>query len=490
MDGYDPGEPPEPGEPVWTLYSDQNRLVYAAGAADVRWTIDVSVAADGGVTLLRASTTDERGAALELPDPVLDEEGAAHRIVAIGANADITEEGVFEGLDLGAVSIPGSVASIAPCAFANCAELAEIEFASDTPALRTVGAGAFFGCTALRRVWMNALFELSELGGADDPLGVFESCWNLVDVVLPCYVDSIGAFAFQDCSRLATVTFDGFDGARIRSIGMRAFYNCDSLSAVNWDALVGLEELGEAAFGGDTAATAPKIASATFHRGFSELGAGALLNAGSLADITCFAETPPIRGENAFLGVARTGVLRVLAAVAEDYTNQTARAWIGPEAGKLPPWNGTNGWTVVYLDASDELRRREAHLTDEEFAAFLARADLFGFSETELCAIDHPAEALVPDLRIVAFDPDAAMFLVVVRFENGIDKTPRAALERLRAKSGDRILACVSDELGGEEREVRMQGQYDDDGSFRVYLGTAFDKTKDSQFVRIVIEGD
>lgn len=490
VDGYDPGEPPEPGEPAWTLYADQNRLVYAAGAVDVRWTIDVSVAADGGVTLLRASTTDERGAALVLPDPVLDETGAEHRIVAIGADDDITLEGVFEGLDLGSVSIPESVVSIAPCAFANCAELEDIVFAGDAPALRTVGAGAFFGCTSLRRVWMDTLFNLAELGGADDPLGVFESCWNLSDVVLPCYVDSVGAFAFQDCSRLASVTFDGFDGARIRSIGKRAFYNCDSLADVNWDALVGLEEIGEAAFGGDTAATAPKIVSATFHRDFASLGAGALLNAGSLAEITCFAETPPARGANAFLGVARTGVLRVPAAVAEDYTNQTARAWIGPEEGKLPPWNGTSGWSVEYLDASEELRRREAHLTDEEFAAFLSLADLLGFTEAELCALEHPAEALVPDLRIVAFDKDATTFPVSIRFANGIDETPREAFSRLRAKSQNLMFAVVSDELGGEERRVALQGSFDADGTFRVYLGTAFDKTAPSQFVRIVIRDE
>ena len=490
IEGYDPGSPPEPGEPAWTLLADQNRLVYAAGATDVRWTIDVSIATNGDVTLLRASTTDERGAALALPDPVLDEEGATHRIVAIGENGGIAAEGVFEGLDLGAVSIPESVVSIAPFAFANCAELAEIVFAGDEPSLRTLGAGAFFGCTALRSVWMDTLFDLSELGGADDPLGVFESCWNLSDVVLPCYVDSIGAFAFQDCSRLRMVTFDGFDGARIRSIGMRAFYNCDSLSDVNWEALLGLRELGEAAFGGDTLLTAPKIRSATFHRDFAALGDGAFLNAGSLTEITCFANAPPSRGTDVFRGVARTGVLHVPAAVAEDYTNQTARAWIGPEAGKLPPWNGTNGWTVVYLDASDELRRREAHLTNEEFESFLSLATLLGFTESELCAVDHPAEALVPDLRIVSFDPDATLFPVSILFENGIDETPGAAFNRLRAASPDHLWAIVSDELGGEERRVKLQSGPNGDGIFGVYLGTVFDKNAPSQFVRIVIEGD
>jgi hypothetical protein len=48
----------------------------------------------------------------------------------------------------------------------------------------------------------------------------------------------------------------------------------------------------------------------------------------------------------------------------------------------------------------------------------------------------------------------------------------------------------VSDELGGTETPVALQGTLDADGTFRVYLGTAFDKTAPSQFVRIVIRDE
>ena len=487
VEGYNPGEPVEPGEPAWTILPDQNLLLYAAGASDVRWAIEVDIDADGGLTLVQATGSAEPGEDFVLPDSVLDSDGNEYRIVAIGANADILDAGIFEGQEFVSVTIPESVETIAPCAFANCAGLREVVFAGDEPALRELGEGAFFSCTSLSAIDLAPLSSLERIGLLDAILGVFESCWYLPEVTLPATVETIGAYAFQDCSRLRAVRAGGGDAA-LTAIGERAFYNCDSLESVETGCLAALETMGDAAFGGDTAASAPKIARIALGTAIASLGADVFLNAAQLAEVTCLATNPPARDANAFRGMLRTGILRLPEQAIEDYTNETARAWVGAGAGKLTPWNGSTGWQVKSGDAGSMLREMESHLTDEEFEAFLALATLLGFTGEELCEVDHPAEQLAPELRIVSFNPDAAEYPLAIRFENGIDETPAAAFARLWSASGDKIFAAVSDELGGVERRVPLLGTQGDDGFFRVNLGTAFHRDEPAQFVRIIIQ--
>ena len=486
LEGFDPDEPVEPGEPAWTILPDQNLLLYAAGASDIRWAIEVDIAADGGLTLVQATGSTEPDEDFVLPDSVLDSEGNEYRIVAIGANADILDSGIFEGQEFGSVTIPEFVETIAPCAFANCAGLREFVFAGDSPALRELGEGAFFSCTSLAVLDLAPLSSLERIGPEDAILGVFESCWYLPEVTLPATVESIGAYAFQDCSRLRAVRAGGGDAA-LTAIGERAFYNCDSLESVEAGCLAALETMGDAAFGGDTAASAPKIARIALGTAIASLGADVFLNAAQLAEVTCLATNPPARDANAFRGMLRTGILHLPEESIEDYTNETARAWVGIGTGKLAPWNGSTGWQVKSGDAGGLLREMESHLTDEEFEAFLALATLLGFTEEELCEVDHPAEQLAPELRIVSFDPDAE-YPLAIRFENGIDETPSAAFARLWSTSGDKIFVAVSDELGGVERRVPLQGIQGDSGLFRVNLGTALHRDEPAQFVRIVVQ--
>ncbi len=485
------GEPEEPGEPEWTLLAAQNLLLYAAGSSDIRWTIEVEINTnDCSLALVRASTTEDPGAALTLPDPVLDENGVAYRIVALGTNGDILDAGLFEGLDIASVTIPESVETIAPCAFANCASLTEVVFTGETPALRTLGEGAFFGCTALRSIDLSALAALEIVGTTDDTLGVFESCWNLPSVTLPAGIEEIGAYAFQDCSRLRSVAFVPSGADMLGAIGERAFYNCDLLSSFGWEALTGLEEIGAAAFGGDTAASAPKIAKATLGPNVASLGAGAFLNASCLTEITCLATNPPVRGPDAFRGVARTGRLRVPDVSVEDYTNATARAWVGEGGGKLTPWNGSIGWKVGSGEDIDELREHLVHLDDEEYGTFVELATGLGFTTNELCAIDHPDELLQPALRIVSFQMNPPSCAMTVQLENGIDPTPSEALARFMENGAWRMYLVAFETFGGEEAEIPLAGLLDDNGAFEINLGALPASSSPTRLFQIEIRGD
>ena len=146
------------------------------------------------------------------------------------------------------------------------------------------------------------------------------------------------------------------------------------------------------------------------------------------------------------------------------------------------------GWSNIESRAIDGTNIHD--LSDEAFADFLALADVLGFDEAELCALDHPAESLSPVLRIVSFDKDGSPFPVAFQFENGIDETPRAAYERFRSAGSGSACALVWSDLSAEPRRIRISGTFDQAGLFHVWLGSAFDPSAPAQFVQIAIESE
>ncbi|MBQ7251066.1 MAG: leucine-rich repeat protein [Kiritimatiellae bacterium] len=461
LSAFRPGESGSPSGMEWVFWAGEALLAYFDGADEVRWAITTAPdGAEGRLALVRASGEGE----LPLPEAVEDENGRTWRITAIGTN-DADGEGVFEALAVSDAAIPESVERIAPYAFANCAGLTNVSFAGSAPALRDLGDGAFFACTALRSVNLEAARRLERLGSEDAPLGMFESCWRLEVVALPPDIAGIGAYAFQDCSRLRSAGFADGGGAGVEWIGARAFSNCDLLSEVDTAAMVSLVRVGAAAFGGDTAATAPKISRVTLHRAVASLGDGAFLNAGMLSDIACFAPVPPERGADAFRGVAPTGTLRTREEAAEDYAVDNASGWIGEGGAKLPRRNGATGWQVAGVDAGEELRERNGTLGDDAFEALLAEAAEWGFTADELCEVVSPAGRMAPRVRILSWEgTEAPVFAVSAG--NGIDATAEAAWRRLDALGRFRFAVYERDDLtDGEEREIPCVVEDEADGT-------------------------
>ena len=86
----------------------------------------------------------------------------------------------------------------------------------------SIGAYAFDGCSGLTSVTIpNSVTSIGEKA--------FEYCYGLTSVTIPNSVTSIGNLAFSHCSGLTSVTIPN----SVTSIGNSAFLSCDRLKEVH-----------------------------------------------------------------------------------------------------------------------------------------------------------------------------------------------------------------------------------------------------------------
>ena len=98
---------------------------------------------------------------------------------------------------------------------------------------------------------------------------------EVTSVKIPSGVTSIGAIAFNDCSRLASITIPD----SVTSIGDSAFHYCSSLTSITIPDSV--TSIGDSAFHGCSSLTSVKIPS-----GVTSIGDGVFHGCSSLASIT------------------------------------------------------------------------------------------------------------------------------------------------------------------------------------------------------------
>lgn len=156
------------------------------------------------------------------------------------------------------INIPEGVESITGMAFWNCKYLVGITLPAT---LKSIGDGAFRGCTALGRIEWNAgncgdftstTPPFSETAVYEVVFGnqvkhipdyTFYKCTGLEEVSLPASVISIGEAAFRACNTLQHVEF----GESLETIGENAFYDCGKLESITLPE--GLTYLSPGAFG-------------------------------------------------------------------------------------------------------------------------------------------------------------------------------------------------------------------------------------------------
>ena len=187
--------------------------------------------------------------------------------VQFGSGLTSIPEALFEGTGLKTITLPESVTSIGPWAFANCAKLEQVSFPAG---LTLIDLCAFENCTALTAVTLPK--RLTELGSE-----VFKNCSALKSVWIPKSLTNNGlGGGFKGCTALTDITFETgitkiadyqFNGSPIKSItipdtvttiGMSAFANCANLTAIDLPSSV--TEIDGYAFSstGLTAVTLPK----------------------------------------------------------------------------------------------------------------------------------------------------------------------------------------------------------------------------------------
>lgn len=203
--------------------------------------------------------------------------------------------------------------------FMNCTGLKSISTGEYT----AFGAYMFSGCTSLK---YNA--ETDEDGRshtaeegviincADIPAYAFYGCTALTSVTLNAESSVIGAYAFAGCSRIETVNVSG----SVSFVGSYAFSNCYSLDAAALEAAMADAEFGYKVFdmishaeqknGSKLVLAAPVVESADYLDGVTEIGAyafsGTTLRNVNTLDLSAVTEI----GEGAFYGL--TGLTSVV----------------------------------------------------------------------------------------------------------------------------------------------------------------------------------
>ena len=167
------------------------------------------------------------------------------------------------------------VTSIGESAFRSCRGLTSVTIPSS---ITTIGDWAFRGCTGLTSLTISE--GVISIGD-----GAFTDCTGLTSVSIPSSVTSIGQIAFRDCTSLSSVTINSNSivskdynvdesniqaifgeqvknyiiGDGVNSIGKYAFYNCSGLTSVT--IFEGVTSIGLAAFSRCTGLTSVNIPS-------------------------------------------------------------------------------------------------------------------------------------------------------------------------------------------------------------------------------------
>ena len=151
----------------------------------------------------------------------------AEPLTTIGANA-------FNNCrNINNISLPDGVTTIGEQAFFECIQLECITFGNQ---IKKVGYQAFDGCNALYSIHVASVGYWCAIEFANQTANPINYSGEFLingkrvsELVIPDWVESIGDYAFYNCSALSSVEIP----ASIKSIGKDAFSGCDNISEVN-----------------------------------------------------------------------------------------------------------------------------------------------------------------------------------------------------------------------------------------------------------------
>ena len=180
---------------------------------------------------------------------------------------------------LTSVTIPNSVTSIGDNAFLGCSDLISVTIPNS---VTSIGYDAFENCSGLTSVhitdlaaWCIILFSENDSNPLYYAHHLYINGEEIKDLVIPNSVESIGKYAFANCSNLTSMTIPN----SVTSIGDNAFLGCSDLISVTIPNSVTNIEAG--AFWGCSSLT-----SVTISNSVANIGYGAFQGCSNLTSVT------------------------------------------------------------------------------------------------------------------------------------------------------------------------------------------------------------
>lgn len=215
------------------------------------------------------------------------------RVTSVVVKEGITNigDGAFrECVKIESVELPTSCTIIGDSAFNCCSSLKTIVIPEG---VTSIGNYAFYGCAALDSIVIPE--GVTEIGEA-----TFEGCVSLKSVILPQTLEKIGANAFAECLELATITIP--EG--VTEIGGMTFAACISLKSITLPkTLVNIESF---AF-----AECLELATIVIPENVVSIAGRVFEHCPKLSEVTCLNPIPPVLGEDSFIAISPTAILRV-----------------------------------------------------------------------------------------------------------------------------------------------------------------------------------
>ena len=239
----------------------------------------------------------------------------------------IGDHAFYSCFGLTSVTIGNSVTSIGEEAFSSCSGLTSVTIPNS---VTSIGDAAFLNCSGLTSVhisdiaaWCNIKFVNSYSNPLVHAHHLYLNGEEVKDLIIPNSVESIGKYAFYNCSGLTSVTIPN----SVTSIGVSAFSGCSGLTSVTIPNSV--TSIGWGAF-----YSCSGLTSVTIGSGVKKIYSSAFANSPELLDVYCYAEKVPSTDRNAFDGSdIEYANLHVPAASIESYKANTPWSKFGKIVG-------------------------------------------------------------------------------------------------------------------------------------------------------------
>ena len=276
---------------------------------------------------------------ITIPDSVTSiEQGAFYKCTSLTSATigngvtSIGNQAFYECTFLTSITIPDSVTSIGSSAFENCTSLTSVTIGSG---VTNIGDYAFYKCTSLAEINVgsdNANY-CSENGvlfnKAKTKLIKYPARRTEIEYIIPDSVKTIGAYAFEECTSLKSVTIPD----SVTNIGNCALSSCTHLTNVTIGS--GVTSIGSSAFYGCRSLT-----SITIPDSVTSIGYGTFIGCTSLKRVY-IPDTVTTIGEKAFgyllndEAIEGFTIIGKTGSAAQTYAEENGFAFVCPESIKV-----------------------------------------------------------------------------------------------------------------------------------------------------------